>query len=491
MRLKERGGILNFDGTKRSFTKLSGIIILAAASLCPSCMAQGVVPPSAQQPVAQGQQPPAADNFAGNQVLHILVGHSVVIRTDSRLRRVLVGNPAVITTATTSPNEVVVTATAAGSSSVVLWQEDNKSRILEVFGDLDVSLLREAVARSFPNEPIEVEAEENRIVLTGTATAVPVAEQIAKMAVPFSKEIVNSIRIALPGRQKQILLKVRFAQVDRSKSTAFGVNLFNTPNSKFFTSGSTQQFSPPQLVNNSNNSGGSTGGSGQGVPSSTIGLSDLLNLFIFRPDIDLGATIKDLEQRNVLQILAEPNLLAANGEPAKFLAGGELPYPVVSGVAGANTVTVQFKPFGVKLEFTGVIQDDNTIRLKVYPEVSSLDFSNAVTINGFVLPAIATRHAETTVELRNGQSFGIAGLLDQRTTALYSKVPGIGDIPILGLLFRSKSINKTNSELVVIVTPSVVDPASADNAPPELPKLPAKPLDQKQFDSKIPSGGTQ
>jgi len=491
LRLKERGGILNFDGTKRSFTKLSGIIILAAASLCPSCMAQGVVPPSAQQPVAQGQQPPAADNFAGNQVLHILVGHSVVIRTDSRLRRVLVGNPAVITTATTSPNEVVVTATAAGSSSVVLWQEDNKSRILEVFGDLDVSLLREAVARSFPNEPIEVEAEENRIVLTGTATAVPVAEQIAKMAVPFSKEIVNSIRIALPGRQKQILLKVRFAQVDRSKSTAFGVNLFNTPNSKFFTSGSTQQFSPPQLVNNSNNSGGSTGGSGQGVPSSTIGLSDLLNLFIFRPDIDLGATIKDLEQRNVLQILAEPNLLAANGEPAKFLAGGELPYPVVSGVAGANTVTVQFKPFGVKLEFTGVIQDDNTIRLKVYPEVSSLDFSNAVTINGFVLPAIATRHAETTVELRNGQSFGIAGLLDQRTTALYSKVPGIGDIPILGLLFRSKSINKTNSELVVIVTPSVVDPASADNAPPDLPKLPAKPLDQKQFDSKIPSGGTQ
>jgi pilus assembly protein CpaC len=491
LRLKERGGILNFDGTKRSFTKLSGIIILAAASLCPSCMAQGVVPPSAHQPAAQAQQPPPADNFTGNQVLHILVGHSVLIRTDSRLRRVLVGNPAVITTATTAPNEVVVTATASGSSSVVLWQEDNKSRILEVFGDLDVSLLREAVARSFPNEPIEIEAEENRIVLTGTATAVPVADQIAKMAVPFSKEIVNSIRIALPGRQKQILLKVRFAQVDRSKSTAFGVNLFSTPGGKFFTSGSTQQFSPPQLVNNSNNSGGSTGGSGQGVPSSTIGLSDLLNLFIFRPDIDLGATIKDLEQRNVLQILAEPNLLAANGEPARFLAGGELPYPVVSGVAGANTVTVQFKPFGVKLEFTGVIQDDNTIRLKVYPEVSSLDFSNAVTINGFVLPAIATRHAETTVELRNGQSFGIAGLLDQRTTALYSKVPGIGDIPILGLLFRSKSITKTNSELVVIVTPSVVDPASAENVPPVLPKEPTKPLDQKQFDSKIPSGGNK
>jgi pilus assembly protein CpaC len=171
---------------------------------------------------------------------------------------------------------------------------------------------------AFPMEPIQVEAEENRIVLTGTATAVPVADQIAKMAVPFSKEIVNSIRIALPGRQKQILLKVRFAQVDRSRLTAFGINLFST-GGKFLSSGSTQQFSPPQLVNNSNNSGSSSGGSGQGVTSSTIGLSDLLNLFIFRPDIDLGATIKDLEQRNVLQILAEPNLLAANGEPARFL----------------------------------------------------------------------------------------------------------------------------------------------------------------------------
>jgi len=453
-------------------------------------MAEDGVPPGVKSPVPAEQSAAAAqqtpESSAGNQVIHILVGHSVVIHTDARLKRVLVGNPAVVTTTTTSPNELVVTAAASGSSSVVLWQEDNRSRILEVFGDLDVSLLREAVARGFPNERIEVEAEENRIVLTGTASAVPVAEQIGKMALPFSKEIVNSIRIALPGRQKQILLKVRFAQVDRAKLTALGINLFSTPGAKFFSSGSTQQFSPPQLVKG-DNSGGSSG-SGNGVPTSTIGLSDLLNLFIFRPDIDFGATIKDLEQRNVLQILAEPNLLAANGESARFLAGGELPYPVVAGVAGANTVTVQFKPFGVKLEFTGIIQDDNTIRLKVFPEVSSLDFANAVTVSGFVLPAIATRHAETVVELRNGQSFGIAGLLDQRTTAQYSKVPGIGDIPVLGLLFRSKSINKTNSELVVMVTPTIVDPASGDIAKPELPKNPITPLDPKKFDTAIPSG---
>jgi len=467
---------------------ISGLATLATSPGF-GAVSQGENPPPLQQLVAAAHPAPAsqaAGNFAGNQVLHIMVGHSVVIRTDARLRRVLVGNPAVVTTVTTAPNELVVTASTSGSSSVVLWQEDNRSRILEVFSDLDVSMLREAFARNFPREPIQVEAEENRIILSGAVSAVPIADQVVKMAAPFSKELVNSIRIAPPGRQRQILLKVKFAQVDRAKLTAYGINLFSTPGGKFFTSGSTQQFAPPQLVNNTGSSGG--GGGGNGVQVSTIGLSDLLNLFIFRPDIDLGATIKDLQQRNLLQILAEPNLLAANGESARFLAGGELPYPVVSGVAGANTVSVQFKPFGVKLEFTGVIQDDDTIRLKVFPEVSSLDFGNAVTINGFVLPAIATRHAETVVELRNGQSFGVAGLLDQRTTAQYSKVPGIGDIPILGLLFRSKSISRTNSELVVIVTPSIVDPA-AEQAVPEIPKMPVSPLDTKQFDKKIPSSG--
>ena len=413
------------------------------------------------------------------------MGHSVVIRTDPRLQRVLVGNPAVVTTATTAPNEVVVTATAPGSSSVILWQENNQSRIIEVFADVDVSLLREAISRGLPGEAVEAESEEGRVILVGTASSTAVADQIGKMAAPFSKEIVNSIQVAQPHRQKQILVKVRFAQVDRSKLTALGFNLFSTPGAPIFGSATTQQFAPAQLVNSS--SGGTSGG-GTGANGSTIGLSDLLNIFIFRRDINLGATIKDLQQRNVLQVLAEPDLLAANGEPARFLAGGELPYPVVTGAAGQATVTVQFKPFGVKLEFTGTIEDDNTIRLKVFPEVSSLDFTNAVTISGFVLPAIATRHAETVVELRDGQSFGIAGLLDQRTTAQFSKVPGIGDIPILGQLFRSKSINQLNSELVVIVTPSIVDPAATPGPAPEVPKTPINPLDQKQFDQKTPSG---
>jgi pilus assembly protein CpaC len=209
-----------------------------------------------------------------------------------------------------------------------------------------------------------------------------------------------------------------------------------------------------------------------------------LNIFLYRSDINLGATIQDLQQKNVLQILAEPNLLARSGEPAKFLAGGEFPFPVVQGGAGgtAASVTIMFKPFGVKLEFTATVEGD-VIRLKVLPEVSTLDFSNAVTISGFEIPAISTRRAETEVELRDGQSFGIAGLLDRRTTAQLSKMPGIGDIPILGNLFKSKSINQTNSELLVMVTPVLVDPLS-DNpvAAPANPRLSLPNMEDRKFD---------
>ena len=452
--------------------------ILTVTGLC--------VPLMAEMPAAPAEQQAPAENAGGNQVLHILVGHSVVIHTDPRLTRVLVGNPAVVTTATTAPNEVVVTATAPGSSSVVLWQENNQSRIIEVFSDVDVSLLREAIERNFPGEAIEAEAEEGRIVLTGRASSAAVADQIGKMGAPFSKDIVNSIRLGLPRRQKQVLLKVLFAQVDRAKLTNFGINLLSTGAANTIATVSTQQFSAPQLVSSGSSGGSSSGGSSLG--SSTIGLSDLLNIFVFRRDINLGATIRDLQQQNILEILAEPNLLAASGEPASFLAGGELPYPVVTGAAGQTTVTVQFKPFGIKLDFTGTIEDDDTIRLKVLPEVSSLDFANAVVISGFTLPAIATRHAETIVDLRDGQSFGIAGLLDQRTTSQFSKVPGIGDLPVIGQLFRSRSVTKSNSELVVIVTPTIVDPAGLPTGAPELPKMPVPLLEQNRFDTETPHG---
>ena len=212
----------------------------------------------------------------------------------------------------------------------------------------------------------------------------------------------------------------------------------------------------------------------------------MLNIFLFRPDIHLGAVIQALEGRNVLQILASPNLMATSGQKATFLAGGEFPFPIVQSSGGGTTVTIQFKPFGVKLDFTGFVQDDNTLRLHVAPEVSALDFSNALTLSGFTIPAISTRRAETEIELKDGQSFGIAGLMDRRATTQLSKVPGIGDIPVLGQLFRSRSINKTNTELLVFVTPHIVDPIRAEAAVPPAPKPVVPFLDEKKFDQQSP-----
>lgn len=469
-------------------TVISALAVQIAAGQQAS--APPVPPPAA--PVAE-----QAASETSSQVLHILVGHSVVIRTESRLKRVLIGNPVVLTTSTTEPNEVVVTATAAGSSSMVLWHDNGQSRIVEVFADVDVSMLRDTVARALPGEPIQIEAEENRIVLSGTASTQAIADQVGKMAATFSKDVVNSIRVS-PAREKQVLLKVRFAEIDRSKIDAWGFNLFSLGAANTIGTAGTQQFGPIGLGEgkiNSRATGSTTTTTTATTTTSTTAsftLSDLLNIFVFRPDINLGATIKDLQSRNVLQILAEPNLMAMSGQPAQFLAGGELPYPMVQPSGnGLSTVSIQFRPFGVRLDFVGTVGSNGTIRLKVAPEVSSLDYANAVTVSGFVLPAISTRRAETVVELQDGQSFGIAGLLDRRTSAQLSKVPGIGDLPIIGQLFRSRNTTRSNTELMVIVTPSIVDPLKAALPAEAQPTMPMKPLNPASFDKKLPKEGGQ
>jgi pilus assembly protein CpaC len=418
-------------------------------------------------------------NATTSEEIHVLVGHSMVLRTEARLKRVLVGNPAVLTTSTTSPNEVVVTPIAPGASSVLMWQEDDKLRDVQIFADIDVTNLRGALKRSLPKEDVGVEGSEDKVVLTGTVSSQATADQVAKMASQFGKSTVNSLQIALPSRHKEVLLKVRFVEVDRGRLQSYGFNLLSTGAGNTIGSTTTGQF------------GGVGLGTQGAVPTSTLNVSNLLNIFLFRSDLNLGATISDLQQKNILQILAEPNLMSVSGSPAKFLAGGELPYPVVTGGAAGSlgTVTVQFKPYGVKLEFTGEVEDDGIIRLTVAPEVSSLDYGNAVTVSGFVLPAISTRRAETVVELKSGQSFGIAGLLDQRTTAQLSKMPGIADIPVLGLLFHSKSVNRQSTELMVFVTPELVDPLSSQPPLPPTPPMPYENMSAKQYDENLHKKG--
>ena len=174
-----------------------------------------------------------------------------------------------------------------------------------------------------------------------------------------------------------------------------------------------------------------------------------------------------MQQNNLLQILAEPNLITQSGKEANFLAGGQFPYPVLQSVTSGSSgaITIQFKEFGVRLSFTPTITPDGLIHLKVQPEVSSLDFTNAVTLQGFLIPALTTDRVQSEMDLRDGQSFAIAGLLDKRVTSQLEKIPGIGDIPILGKLFQSRNVNKSDNELIIVVTPHIVQPLSADQAP--------------------------
>jgi pilus assembly protein CpaC len=198
---------------------------------------------------------------------------------------------------------------------------------------------------------------------------------------------------------------------------------------------------------------------------------NMLNLFLFRPDLHLGAAIQALQQKNVLQILAEPNLIALNGKEASFLAGGEFPFPVVQPSQGYTAVTIVFKEFGVRLKFTPQILPNGNIHLHVAPEVSSLDFSNALTISGFTIPALSTRRTESELEVQDGQSFVIAGLMDNRLNNIDSKFPGLGDIPIIGTFFKSKNHQKSTSELMVLVTAHRIN---ASSQPAPLPKFPEK-----------------
>ncbi len=434
----------------------------------------------AQNPGTATQEPAPAQSASATaeaQTLHILAGRSVIINTQARLKRILVSNPAVVDTTTVSPTQLVITAKTPGTASLVLWDETGRARILDVNSNVDVSELRDALQQAFPNEEIRVEADQGRVVLTGKASTQAVSDGAAKLAASYTAGVVNSLMVAPPPRPKQIMLKVRFAEIDRSKAQQLGLNIFSLGAANTVGRVTTGQFFPPSVAAN-----------GAAPPTATF--SDLLNLFIWRPDINLGATIKALEAHNVLQILAEPNLMARSGEPASFIAGGEFPYPVVQGSGGGGgagllAVTIQFRPYGVKLEFTGTVNPDDTIKLKVAPEVSTLDYTNALAFQGYVIPAISTRRAETIVDLKDGQSFGIAGLLDNRTTVQMSKIPWIGDVPILGALFRSKDVSKSNTELVVIVTPVIVDPATAPAAGPESPKMPIQNLDPKKFDGSV------
>ena len=437
--------------------------------------------------IAAAQTAPGAAAPGEGETMHVLVGKSVVINVQAPLTRVLSSNPAVVETLATSPTQVVVEGKAAGESSLILWDASGRSQILDVAVDLDIAGLRDTIQRSYPKEQLTVEADAGRLVLTGTASNAKIVEDLTKMASSYSPQVINSIHVPLV-HERQVVLEVKFAEVDRSALLQLGANYFVPSAGNTTAVVNTGQFGGASVATSTTTTTtiGNTSTTSQVATPPQVNVTNPLSVFLFRTDLNFGMAIEALQSKNVLEVLAEPNLMAISGQKASFLAGGEFPFPVVSGSTGIPTVSISFRPFGVKLDFTAFVQEDNTLRLHVAPEVSTLDFADAITLSGFTVPAISTRRAETEIELKDGQSFGIAGLLDRRATTELTKIPGLGDIPILGQLFRSRNFNKSNTELLVLVTPHIMDPVHADTPAAELPKMPVPFLDINKFDKQAP-----
>jgi pilus assembly protein CpaC len=419
-----------------------------------------------QQEAPQVEMPQGA----GVEYLRVFSGRSLVIRSPEPLKRVSVTDEQIAYAVIVAPDQVVIHGLKPGSVTLLLWtdKEEMRSFGLEVL--LDLRPLRDTMRKMFPTENIEISQSGSSLLLNGTVSSQEIVDRALAIAKTEAASAVNLMTVAVVPN-KVVLLQVRFAEVDRNALQQLGLNIISTGALNTIGATTTGQFSPPA-------SQGGVGG-GQG----SFQLSDLLNIFVFRPDLNLALTIKALEQRNFLQILAEPNLLAVGGKEASFLAGGEFPVPIVQGGTGIQTVTVQFKEFGVRLKFIADPQPDGLIRLKVGPEVSSLDYANAVTLSGFTIPALTTRKAETEVELRDGQSFAIAGLIDKRLTQISSKIPWLGDVPFLGKLFQSREFKQSNSELLVMVTPHLVKPLEPGEVQPGL-SFPQPFIDNERFDGK-------
>jgi pilus assembly protein CpaC len=431
---------------------------------------QAPPPPQQPAPPQQAAQPPQAAQAGVEEApndLVLTVGKSLVVNSSLPIERVSVGYGDVAEATAVGIREILVNGKAPGETSLIIWQQGGAKLFFDVRVEASPfarnarleALLRE-LNLELPGQEIAPTIENDLIFLRGRVKDLTSADRAYVIASSMGKSV-NLLQVQVPSPDPQILLKVKFASVDRNKLTNLGINLFSLGQTLAATS--TQQFSPPVIGGSSSSSSGGSGSTGSvtGASGNSATLSSLLNIFVFNRSLNLGATIQALEQKGLAEILAEPNLLAYNGRQASFLAGGEFPYPVVQGgtLGGTTAVTIQFRQFGIRLNFIPTITPRGTIRLQVNPEVSALDLANGVTISGFTVPGLDVRSVNTEVELGEQQSFALSGLLDNRESETFSKIPFIGSIPILGKLFQSKSTNKTNTELIVIVTPEIVRPA--------------------------------
>ncbi len=410
---------------------------------------------SAQQPLAE-------------RSVALTTGRSTILTTDFDVTRIAVTNPAIADATVVRPREILIDGKAPGTISLIIWGGDQRSQY-DVIVEQPISALEQQIHQLFPGEDVAVTANADAMVLSGRASSTEVMLRVAEVAQAAAPKanIINMLQVPGASGVKQVMLQVRIAEVNRRALTELGTSIFTGPTGAgdWIGRATTQQFPSATY----SDLGRTESGGAVSELTGKMEFSDFLNIFLFNTNWNVGTLIRALKQTGYFQSLAEPNLIAYNGKEASFLAGGEFPVPIVTGL---GQVTVQFKEFGVRLNFTPTIAGD-LIRLKIRPEVSSLDFNNGVTLDGFRIPALQTRRAETEVELRDGQSFAVAGLMDNTAQTDRAAIPILSQIPIIGYLFKSKADRKEQTELLVLVTPRLVRPLNPDEVP-SLPTMPGR-----------------
>ena len=379
--------------------------------------------------------------------VNVLVGQSKVISFDRAIERFSVSNPEIAEAVLVSANQVVVNGKAFGQVNFIAWEKGTGQFIVfDVYVRTNLSLIDSQIRALFPKDDIRLSQANGSVVISGTVSDPRIATQADAVIQAAGFKTVNLLESPVKDL-KQVQLLVRVAEVNRSRMRELGSSYF-------------YQASPGV--------GGFANGGGPGNVSEVVGgvmggtFSGLNLLFLGG---NMASMVKALQTQGALRALAEPNLIAMDGQQASFLAGGEYPVPIIQGGGEKNTISIVFKEYGVRLNFKPTIIDEDHIRLELEPEVSTLDFANGVKFDGFLIPGLRTRRARTGVELRDGQSFALAGLLDNSETKSLSKIPGLGDIPILGNLFKSTQFQKNESELMFIVTAQMVKPVNRDDLP--------------------------
>lgn len=411
---------------------------------------RSVFPSLAALALASGASLISTPAFAQDYGLHagsleVPLNKSQVVSAERPIARAMIGNPEIADVLPISEQSIYVLGKEFGTTSLTLYDRANRViAVMDIEVGPDVEGLRTQLGELIPGEIIDARISAGNLMLTGTVSDAGAAGRAAQIAEAYAGDrVINLIGV---GGSQQVMLEVRFAEVNRQIGEQLGVSGFGISEGGTFRGAV---------------------GEGASFVDGVIGLGAIADAYgVFNKVFTLGsvnidATLDVLERKGLAKTLAEPTLVAISGEPASFLAGGEFPIPVIQGggtSGGANAITVEFKSFGVSLSFVPTVLSNKVISMVVEPEVSSIDQSAAVTVNGLVVPGLQTRRASTTVELRDGESFAIAGLLRRDFQTTVRQLPLLGSLPIIGALFRSSSFQKGETELLIVVTPRLVAP---------------------------------